>query len=100
MKKSNPMSGQQENITESNLSQLVYILMVVKYGTKKLVSRELMELSQIEDIHELFGQYDIIVKMTGNNIKEIETFIQENIRSIPDIERTETLVVSDIAKEC
>ena len=75
---------------------LAYILIITKYGKKKTVANQLLRLKQIEDIHELYGQYDIIIKVNASDIKKLEDFIQNNIRTMKDIEGTQTLVVSDI----
>ena len=75
---------------------LVYILIITKYGKKKTVANKLLKFKQIEDVHELYGQYDIIIKVSAPDMRLLEDFIQNNIRSIKEIEGTETLVVSDI----
>ena len=81
------------------MSALVYILIVVKYGTKKDVSQKLIRFKEIENVHELYGEYDIIVKVRAATMEKLEDFIQNNIRKISEIEGTQTLVVSDIPKE-
>jgi DNA-binding Lrp family transcriptional regulator len=43
-----------------------------------------------------YGQYDIIITIKGKDMREIEKFIRKNIRTIKEIQRTETLVVSDV----
>ncbi len=75
---------------------LVYILIITKYGKKKAVANKLLKFKQIEDIHELYGQYDIIAKISAPDMRQLEDFIQNNIRTIKDIQGTQTLVVSDI----
>ena len=75
---------------------LVYILIVTKYGRKKDVSNKILKFKEIEDVHELYGQYDIIIKVSSPDMRRLEDFIQKNIRSIKEIEGTQTLVVSDI----
>jgi len=77
-------------------SALVYILIITKYGKKKAVANKLLRFKEIEDIHELYGQYDIIIKISAPDLRKLEDFIQNNIRTMKDIEGTETLVVSDI----
>jgi DNA-binding Lrp family transcriptional regulator len=42
------------------------------------------------------GQYDIIIKVSAPDMRKLEDFIQNNIRTIKDIQATQTLVVSDI----
>jgi DNA-binding Lrp family transcriptional regulator len=75
---------------------LVYILIITQYGKKKSVANNLLRFKQIEDVHELYGEYDIIIKVSAPDMKKIEDFIQNNIRTIKDIQGTQTLVVSDI----
>jgi len=75
---------------------LVYILIVTTYGRKKEVSNKLLKFKEIEDVHELYGQYDIIAKVSAPDMRRLEDLIQKNIRSIKEIEGTQTLVVSDI----
>ncbi|MBD3249492.1 Lrp/AsnC family transcriptional regulator [Candidatus Woesearchaeota archaeon] len=76
----------------------VYILIITKYGTKKEVSEKLLNFENIENIHELYGQYDIIIKIKSESMEKLEEFIHNNIRNIPEIEATETLVISDVPK--
>jgi DNA-binding Lrp family transcriptional regulator len=75
---------------------LVYILIITKYGKKKEVASRLLKFKEIDDVHELYGQYDIIIKVSAPDMRKLEDFIQNNIRTIKDIEGTQTLVVSDI----
>jgi DNA-binding Lrp family transcriptional regulator len=74
----------------------VYMLVNTKFGKKRKVAKKLAKFSQIESIHELYGQFDIIVKIKELDEKKLEDFIQNNIRSIRGIEDTETLVVADV----
>lgn len=74
----------------------VYILVNTKHGKKRSIAKKLAKFHQIERIHELYGQFDIILKVKELNRRRMEDFIQQNIRSIKDIEETETLVVADI----
>jgi DNA-binding Lrp family transcriptional regulator len=76
----------------------VYILIITKYGVKKEVSEKLLNFKEIENIHELYGQYDIILKLKAETMEKLEDFIQNNIRTIPEIDSTETLVISDVPK--
>ena len=73
-----------------------YLLITTRYGTKKKVISKLTGLDVIHSAHELYGQYDIITHLRLPSLKELEDFIQANIRVIPEIESTQTLIVSDI----
>lgn len=74
----------------------VYMLVNTKYGKKKKVAKKLSKFKQIERVHELYGQFDIIIKIKESTRRKLEDFIQKNIRSLKDIKSTETLVVADV----
>jgi DNA-binding Lrp family transcriptional regulator len=76
----------------------VYMLIVTKYGRKRDVSNKLLKYDIIQNVHELYGQFDIIISIKADTMREVEDFIANNIRTMKDIERTETLVVSDVPK--
>ena len=73
-----------------------YILLVTKYGKKRDVAKKLIPFDEIERVEELYGQYDILVKLKARTQKQLEEFNVEHIRSIKDVETTETLLVSDV----
>ncbi len=75
---------------------LAYLLIVTKYGKIKDVSGKLLKMPEVENVHELYGQYDVLIKVKVNNVSELEAFTEKNIRHMDEIERTETLIVSDI----
>lgn len=75
---------------------LVYVLMTVKHGKIEQVATKLMRLNEVKEIHKLFGQYDILIKASAPSMNKVEYFIERSLRNNKDVERTETLVVSDI----
>ncbi len=75
---------------------LAYILIVTRYGQIKKVSNRLLKIPEVENVHELYGQYDIIIKVKLKNISDLETFTEKHLRHAEGIDRTETLIVSDI----
>ncbi|MBW2992386.1 Lrp/AsnC ligand binding domain-containing protein [Candidatus Woesearchaeota archaeon] len=74
----------------------VYMLINTKPNKKRKVTNKLKKFPQIERVHELYGQFDIILKIKELTRRKLEDFIQRNIRSINDIQQTETLVVADV----
>jgi len=74
---------------------IVYLLVIAKFGKGRIVANQLVKYPQIKAVHEVFGRFDIIIKVVGKNIEEIEKFIQNKIRTMENIEKAETLVVSN-----
>ncbi len=75
---------------------LVYVLILTKQAKIRPVAKKLMNFKEVKEVHELYGQYDVIAEVEGKTMKEIEDFIQKNLRTDDDIEGTETLVASDV----
>ena len=73
-----------------------YMLIDVKHGKARSIAKRIARFQQVEGVHELYGQFDLIIKVKDLTKSKLEDFMQENIRSIKGIEDTETLVVSDV----
>ena len=50
---------------------------------------------EIADIHEVFGRFDIIIKIEVDNREELTSFLQNKILIQEGIKTTETLLVYD-----
>lgn len=73
--------------------EIVYILIRTIHGKLKLVSSMLQTYEEIEEIHEVYGRYDIIAKIVVSDREELNKFIQNKILILEGIAGTETLVV-------
>jgi len=56
------------------------------------VSKKVNQLEGVERIYEVTGEYDIVMVSNGNNIEAINKVI-EDIRKIPGVEKTNTIIV-------
>lgn len=65
-----------------------FILISVKPGTVKEVSRKLVEMEKINEVHEVHGSEDLIVKVGAKNLRKLRSVILK-VREIPDVVQTE-----------
>ena len=79
------------------MAQTVYVLITTEYGSEKEVAEELMQYPEVQDVHILYGQFDLILKIEAKTLKEVEEFIFDKIRSNKSIESTETLIAADVS---
>ena len=56
------------------------------------VSQRVHQLNGVERIYEVTGEYDIVLVSSSNNIDGINRVIEE-IRKIPGVEKTNTIIV-------
>lgn len=72
-----------------------YLLVQTKFGKKKLVSARLTKFEEISLVDEVYGRYDLIVRIDVEDARALEEFLQNNIMTIEDIQKSENLIVAD-----
>lgn len=75
---------------------LAYILIQVGHGKIDKVSSGLMKYKEITDIHHLYGEFDIIIRVEAQNSAKLADFVAKKLRQMKDIVTTETMVASDV----
>ncbi len=71
---------------------LAYILINTTHDRTRIVSKKLSQIEGIQEVEEVYGEYDIIAKIVVNNLDELREVIYNKIRVIDGILRTETLI--------
>jgi Lrp/AsnC family leucine-responsive transcriptional regulator len=69
-----------------------FILMNVKPGSVKEVSKQLTEIKRVSEVHEVHGSEDLIVKVKAKNLRRLRSVILK-VRKIPDVIQTEFIPV-------
>lgn len=72
-----------------------YILINYEIGTEDKILNRLKNLSGVVEVSEINGIYDIIVKITSDNLDDIKETITKHIRTIKTIRSTMTLIVTE-----
>lgn len=68
-----------------------FVLVSTTPGKEKEVFDNLKELPEVKEIHPLFGEYDIIVKIEAENFNRLGEIVVNKIRSVPGVIDTKTL---------
>jgi len=72
-----------------------YILLDAKPGFERTIVKELKELTQIEVINELYGEWDIIIRVAVDQMSDLDTLLSERIRKIEGVTLTSTMIVAE-----
>jgi DNA-binding Lrp family transcriptional regulator len=72
---------------------MAYVLCGVSPGSERTVLKKLREIS--EEAHIIYGQYDIIAKITVDQCEDLEEFIFDKLRTIDEVQHTETWIAMD-----
>lgn len=57
------------------------------------------DLPLVEEAYIITGPYDLLLKVWARDIKQLSSFLVSYLASIPDIQRTETLMVLEIVED-
>lgn len=79
--------------------ELAYILIECNHGKIKIVSTALNRFEEVDEIHEVFGRFDIVIKVLCEDKTELKSFIQNKLQITEGIRATETLMVNDLLSE-
>ena len=69
-----------------------FIMVNVKPGAVKEVSKQLAEIERVSEVHEIHGSEDLIVKVRAKNLGRLRSVILR-VREIPDVVQTEFIPV-------
>jgi len=71
-----------------------YVLLSVDSAKENEILDALADFSEIDEVRILFGEWDMICKVEAENPDALATFVMENIRSLPGVTLTSTMIVA------
>jgi DNA-binding Lrp family transcriptional regulator len=71
-----------------------YVLMKVSSGTEREICKQIADFDEVLDISIIYGEFDLIAKVSVDKLESLEAFLSENIRNIPNIMLTSTMIVA------
>ncbi|MBW2979758.1 Lrp/AsnC ligand binding domain-containing protein [Candidatus Woesearchaeota archaeon] len=73
---------------------LAYVLIALKTCDENKVLDSLKQLSEVEEAHVLFGEWDIIAKVNVNGTEDLAAFMIEKVRTLPEVKLSSTMIVA------
>jgi DNA-binding Lrp family transcriptional regulator len=71
-----------------------YVLLKVRPGHERNIVKELRDIPEIEDINELYAEWDIITKVSVARIEDLDALLSEKMRKIEGVILTSTMIVA------
>ncbi|MGQ9721011.1 MAG: Lrp/AsnC family transcriptional regulator [Candidatus Jordarchaeum sp.] len=78
---------------------LAFIMLTVEPAKEEEIINKLMNLPEIMELHILFGEKNILLKIRSQDIDSIRNFINNGLRSMEGILKTETYLSMKTEKE-
>ncbi len=69
-----------------------YVLINCELGSEEAVIGELKSIEEVKEVHGTFGAYDILAKVSSDQVEKLRETITWKIRKIPKIRSTLTLM--------
>ena len=76
------------------MAVLAYVLFKVGSGTEREVAQKLVEFDEVLHADIIFGEYDVVAKMSTKDLDSLEDFVSEKIRTVPNVLVTSTMIIS------
>ncbi len=74
--------------------ETVYVLIVSEMGSEQHVIEKLLIIDEIKEVNQVWGAYDVVVKVVGPTSDVVREIITGKIRMIEGIKTTVSLIVS------
>ncbi len=72
---------------------MFFVLITCDSGFEPSFIAELKTINLVKEVNRVWGSYDILVKLEGDNSNDLKNIITSKIRKIPHIKTTVTLTV-------
>ncbi len=76
------------------MAVLAYVLFKVSSGTEREVAQKLVNFAEVIQADIIFGEYDVIGKVTTQGLDMLEEFVSEKVRNVPNVLVTSTMIIS------
>ncbi len=74
--------------------ETTYVLIVSETGSEQHVIEKLLIIDEIKEVNQVWGAYDVVVKVVGPTSDVVREIITGKIRMIEGIKTTTSLIVS------
>jgi len=76
------------------MTVLAYVLVTVQSGGEKEVLTRISNFKEIIEANLVVGEYDAVVKVRVEDISELDKFLTDKLRSLPDVFLTTTMIIT------
>jgi Lrp/AsnC family transcriptional regulator for asnA, asnC and gidA len=71
-----------------------FIMMNVNTGKEDEVCKELVKYKEVEDVATIYGEFDAILKVKVKDMNDLDEFIVQKLRAMPNIFLTATMIIA------
>ncbi|HYF99721.1 MAG TPA: Lrp/AsnC ligand binding domain-containing protein [Candidatus Saccharimonadales bacterium] len=72
-----------------------YVLLCCDLGSENDILKKISEVDEVEEVNRVFGVYDIIVKVSSDNMDKLKEVITWQIRKIENVHSVLTIIKNE-----
>ena len=76
------------------MSVLSYVLVTLNPGTEKNILEKVAFFDEVLKVSMMYGEYDALVQVSTESLDQLNMFLTDKLRVLPDIFQTATLIVA------
>jgi len=76
------------------MAVLAYVLVTLQSGSEKNVLKKVASFEEVEEVDLVYGEYDAMVKVLVEEMPQLDEFLTDKLRVLPDIYLTTTMIVA------
>ena len=73
---------------------IAYILIEAEHGKEGEIFDKVSRIKQVESAHIIFGEWDIILKVSVESSEELAAIIMDKLRKLSGVRLTSSLIVA------
>ncbi|MHA2315719.1 MAG: Lrp/AsnC family transcriptional regulator [Candidatus Hermodarchaeia archaeon] len=76
------------------MAVLAYVLVTLQSGSEKKMLKKVASFEEVEEVDLVYGEYDAMVKVLVDEMSQLDKFLTDKLRVLPDIYLTTTMIVA------
>jgi Lrp/AsnC family transcriptional regulator for asnA, asnC and gidA len=64
-------------------------------GSEEKVTNDLKKVEEVKEVHQIYGVYDLIVRVETETLEKLKTVISDSTRTLENVRSTLTMIVMD-----
>ena len=76
------------------MAVIAYVLVTLNPGTENNILKKAAIFKEVKRVSMTYGEYDGLLQIQAETLDELNTFLTDKLRVLPDIFQTATLIVA------
>ncbi len=74
---------------------LGYVLVTVKSGLEKKILESVSKFDEVLEANLVIGEHDAVIKVKVEDITQLDKFLTDKLRVLPDVFLTTTMIITE-----